>query len=175
MSILPMRHLTRRGFVATLTAGAALSPAQTNTAAPSRIIDTHTHFYDPTRPQGVPWPSKSETLLYRRTSPNDLRMVAQGLPLAGTVVVEASPWLEDNQWLLNLAKDEPLIVGVVGHLDPGVPAFKDHVLRFTKDRLYRGIRLDEKTIATGLTTKPFIADLERLADADLEIDAIGDN
>jgi len=20
------------------------------------IIDTHTHFYDPSRPQGVPWP-----------------------------------------------------------------------------------------------------------------------
>ena len=21
------------------------------------IIDTHTHFYDPTRPEGVPWPN----------------------------------------------------------------------------------------------------------------------
>jgi L-fuconolactonase len=63
----------------------------------------------------------------------------------------------------------------VGHLDPGVPAFKGYVLRFTKDRLFRGIRLDEKTIATGLTAKTFIADLERLADADLEIDAIGEN
>jgi L-fuconolactonase len=170
-----MRHVTRRGFVGALTMGAALSPAQTDTAAPSRIIDTHTHFYDPTRPQGVPWPSKSETLLYRRTLPKGLRRVAQGLPLAGTVVVEASPWLEDNQWLLDLAKDEPLIVGVVGHLEPGGTAFKGHVLRFAKNRLFRGIRLDETTIARGLTAKAFVADLERLVDADLEIDAIGDN
>ena len=29
------------------------------------IIDTHTHFYDPTRPQGVPWPSADNSLLYR--------------------------------------------------------------------------------------------------------------
>ena len=170
-----MKHVTRRSFVGALTMGAALSPARAEIAAPSRIIDTHTHFYDPTRPQGVPWPSKSETLLYRRVLPNDLRRVAEGLPLAGTVVVEASPWLEDNQWLLDLAKDEPLIVGVVGHLEPGGPAFKDHVLRFAKNRLFRGIRLDEKTIAAGLTAKAFVADLERLADADLEIDAIGDN
>jgi predicted TIM-barrel fold metal-dependent hydrolase len=58
---------------------------------------------------------------------------------------------------------------------PGGPAFKGHVLRFTKNRLFRGIRLDENTIARGLTAKAFVADLERLPDADLEIDAIGDN
>ena len=25
------------------------------------IIDTHTHFYDPTRPEGVPWPNFAHT------------------------------------------------------------------------------------------------------------------
>jgi len=29
------------------------------------IIDTHTHFYDPSRPQGVPWPPSDNELLYR--------------------------------------------------------------------------------------------------------------
>ena len=24
------------------------------------IIDAHTHFYDPHRPQGVPWPNKED-------------------------------------------------------------------------------------------------------------------
>ena len=171
-----IKHVTRRGFIGSVTVGSALSSAQNNEAvAPSRIIDTHTHFYDPTRPQGVPWPSRSETLLYRRTLPQDLRRVARGFPLAGTVVVEASPWLEDNQWLLDLAKDDSLIVGVVGHLEPGKPAFKDHLQRFAKNRLFRGIRLEEKTIAAGLSEKTFIADLERLADADLEVDVIGEN
>jgi L-fucono-1,5-lactonase len=168
--------ITRRMLLAAAAVEAARSFAQTSEAeCPSRIIDTHTHFYDPARPQGVPWPSKSESLLYRRTLPEDLRKVVQGLRVTGTVVVEASPWLEDNQWLLDLAKEDPLIVGVVGHLEPGGPMFKSHLQRFAKHRLFRGIRIDGKTIATGLSQPAFIADLHRLVDADLEIDAIGEN
>jgi L-fuconolactonase len=171
-----MKYMTRRGFIGVVTAGSAVSSAQEReTAVPSRIIDTHTHFYDPFRPQGVPWPPKSDTVLYRRALPPDLQKAAHGLPLAGTVVIEASALFEDNQWLLDLAKNDPLIVGVVGHLEPGKPAFKGHLERFAKNSLFRGIRLEEKGVASGLPEKAFIADLERLADADLELDVIGEN
>src|SRR5260370_17877698 len=116
--------LTRRTFLAAAAAEASLSLGQTNEPdRPSRIIDTHTHFYDPTRPQGVPWPARSEPLLYQPTLPQDLRKVVQGLRVTGTVVVEASPWLEDNQWLLDLAKKDPVIVAVLGHLTPAKPSF----------------------------------------------------
>ena len=27
------------------------------------VIDAHTHFYDPTRAQGVPWPPRDDKLL----------------------------------------------------------------------------------------------------------------
>src|SRR5262249_29097823 len=156
----PRQHITRRTFISAAAVG-ALSLAQIKGASlPSRIIDTHTHFYDPTRPQGVPWPSKSESLLYRRTLPEDLRKVVKGLRVTGTVVVEASPWLEDNQWLLDLANENPLIVGVVGHLEPGGAMFKSHLQRFTKQRLFRGIRIDGKMIATGLSQAAFVADLQ---------------
>ena len=37
------------------------------------IIDTHTHFYDPTRPQGIPWPPKDNLLLYRTVLPEHHR------------------------------------------------------------------------------------------------------
>lgn len=172
----PIEHITRRTFLSSAAVGALLTSAQTNEAGrPSHIIDTHTHFYDPTRPEGVPWPSKSESLLYRRTLPEDLRKAVQGLGVTGTVVVEASPWLEDNQWLLDLAKENPLIVGIVGHLEPGGSMFKHHLQRFAKHVLFRGIRIDGKTIATRLSQRAFIADLDRLADADLELDAIGEN
>ena len=39
-------------------------------AAPAQIIDTHTHFYDPSRRQGVPWPPKTDALLYRTVLPS---------------------------------------------------------------------------------------------------------
>ncbi|PYT25613.1 MAG: amidohydrolase [Acidobacteria bacterium] len=171
----PGQHVTRRTFFSS-TAMQVLASAEANgVTRPSRIIDTHTHFYNPTRPQGVPWPSKSEPLLYRRTLPEDFRYVVQEWRVTGTVVVEASPWLEDNQWLLDLAKENPLIVGIVGHLEPGRPAFKDQLKRFAKGRVFRGIRIDGKMIAAGLSRPEFISDLQRLAGADLEVDAIGDN
>jgi hypothetical protein len=57
------------------------------------VIDTHTHFYDPTRAQGVPWPPRDEKLLYRTVMPKNYRVQPVPRPVAGTMVVEASPWL----------------------------------------------------------------------------------
>ena len=172
----PKQHITRRTFFSSTAIQGLLASAEANEVTrPSRIIDTHTHFYDPTRPPGVPWPSKSDPLLYRRILPEDFRQSVQGLRVAGTVVVEASPWLEDNQWLLDLAKETPLIVSIVGHLEPGRPEFKDHLKRFAMDPLFRGIRIDGKMIAGGLPQRAFISDLQRLANADLELDVIGEN
>src|SRR3990172_1342684 len=89
------------------------------------IIDCHTHFYDPTRPEGVPWPSKDDKLLYRRVLPEDYKRVARPLGVTGTVVVEASPWVEDNEWVLDLAAKDPFLVGLVGHLDPKNDPFRE--------------------------------------------------
>ncbi len=51
---------TALGSVA-LSAGAVVdSIAAPNSQGPVPIIDTHTHFYDPFRPQCVPWPGKNE-------------------------------------------------------------------------------------------------------------------
>ena len=74
------------------------------------IIDTHTHFYDPSRPQGVPWPGPENELLYRTVLPEHYRQIAEPEGVTGTVVVEASAWLDDNQWILDLAKDDPFNV-----------------------------------------------------------------
>ena len=137
------------------------------------IIDTHVHFYDPGRPQGVPWPPAKDELLYRRTLPQDFRQATAGLGITGVVIVEASAWLEDNQWVLDLAKSDPLVVGVVGHLDPGKNEFRDHLTRFGKSRLFRGIRLNGNQIKAGNENRAWLEDLRRLADADLQLDAIG--
>lgn len=166
---------TRRNF---FTRGAAaLAGLNGNLAADSSysgpIIDTHVHFYDPARPQGVPWPPQKDALLYRRTLPDDFRQAAAGSGVTGVVIVEASAWLEDNQWVLDLAKGDPLVAGVVGHLDPGAREFRDHLARFGKSRLFRGIRLNGNQIKAGLQRPEWIADLRRLSDRDLQIDAIG--
>ncbi len=137
------------------------------------VIDTHTHFYDPTRPQGVPWPSKGDRQLYRPVLPPEYRTLTRPHQVVGTVVVEASGWVEDNQWVLDLAEREPFLVGLVGHLDPGTPDFPALVQRFAKNELFRGIRIGSGALAAGLAQDRFRADLRRLADLDLELDVNG--
>jgi L-fuconolactonase len=161
---------TRREILA---AGIGLSALPALQAQTPSIIDTHVHFYDPTRPEGIPWPTKNDTLLYRTVLPPAYAAVAGPFGITGVVIVEASAWLEDNQWILDLAKDNPLFVGVVGHLNPGTDDFRQQLARFSKNRLFRGIRVAGADLVKGVSQPAFMDDLKRLADADLSMDALG--
>jgi len=135
------------------------------------IIDCHTHFYDPSRPEGVPWP-KENTSLYRTVLPWHLRALKMYRPVTGTVIVEASPLVEDNAWLLDLAKNEPFIVGIVGNLDPLAKGYPANVKRFAANPLFRGIRISVRTLRL-LLNDANLAPLKLLADRDLSLDVNG--
>ena len=135
------------------------------------IIDTHTHFYDPTRPEGVPWPNPNDDLLYRKVMPDDYKKLAVPEGVTGTVVVEASGWLEDNQWILELAADEPFIVGFVGNLAPSDPNFAANLERFSANSLFRGIRLGSGHLQ-ALSDTDFLANIETLAEKELTLDLL---
>jgi L-fuconolactonase len=134
------------------------------------VVDTHTHFYDPSRPQGVPWPAKGDALLYRTVLPPEYKRLAVPLGITGTVVVEASPWVEDNAWLLDVAKDEPFILGICGNLTPGDDGFREHLAWFAKHDLFRGIRISGEWLRGKLGEERFTDDLRRLADAGRQLD-----
>jgi predicted TIM-barrel fold metal-dependent hydrolase len=163
--------MNRRGFLASASGLAAVAAEEPK---PSRIIDVHTHFYDPHRPQGVPWPGKKEPVLYQTTLPDRYRKIVEPLGVTGTIVVEASPWLEDNQWVLDIARDNPIIVGLVGHVEAGKPDFKGNIDRFRKNRLFLGIRLGGGPVSAGVSNPAFVDDIKHLAKANLELDALGD-
>ncbi len=137
------------------------------------LIDSHTHFYDPTRAQGVPWPPREHKLLYRTVLPKDYRAVLVPRPMAGTIVVEASPWLEDNQWILDLAAREPFIVGFVGNLPAGTKEFREQLKRFAANKIFRGIRLHGSKLESGSNTDALVGDLKLLAKRDLSLDLVG--
>ena len=167
---------TRRAFLqsasavaASLYGGCSLSP-QAGKTAPAKIIDTHVHFYDPSRPQGVPWPPKNDALLYRTVLPADYRTLAVPQSVDGVVVVEASPWVEDNQWLLDIAAKEPLILGLVGNLPIGTDAFAGHLKRFAANPLFRGVRIREGSLEAGLKDRAFLRDMRDIADRGLCFD-----
>src|SRR5262249_34500492 len=105
-----------------------------------RIIVTHMHLFDTGRPQGVPWPEKPDALLYRPALPDRYRGIVEPLGITGAIEVEASPWMEDNQWVLDQAAKDTIIVGTVGNLEAGKPDFGNHLERFHRNRLFLGIR-----------------------------------
>lgn len=134
------------------------------------IIDCHTHFYDPTRPEGVPWPGRNETFLYRPIYPKDYLAEKVPAPVTATVVVEASPWVEDNQWILDLARREKFIVGLCGNLDPGQDSFPADLVRFAVNPLFRGIRVSGGNFDRVMNDPGFVRRLHLLADRDLQLD-----
>lgn len=127
---------SRRAFMGTATALAAAGvAAAADDAIP--IIDTHLHLYDPARPQGVPYPHGKNP---PQALPHQYREDATPLGIVGGIKVEASPWVEDNLWVLETIKDAPIIVGMIGDLDPTRPEFHEYLERYHRNKLFLGIR-----------------------------------
>lgn len=166
---------TRRDLLK-LSLGGALAAAATPAPAASqlatRVIDTHTHFYDPTRPQGVPWPAQGSPL-YRPVYPKDWLAQAGKHGIRETVVVEASKLLEDNDWILNLAAKEKSIVGFVGNVSPASTDFAAQIKRLAANPLFRGIRIGGTVVSDGIDSTEFIAAMKVMADLNLSLDVNG--
>ena len=167
------RAFLAAGAAAALGSFAAANEARSADADLPPAIDAHTHFYDPTRPEGVPWPAKNDEVLYRPVLPREFKKLTAPLGVVGTIVIEASPWVEDNQWLLDLAQREPVIVGVVGRLDPADEKFAELLGRFSKNPRFRGIRVGHDDVKKALGDPAMLRRLGLLADRDLELDVNG--
>jgi len=154
-----------------LWSGLALNLQAQEIPADLDIIDCHIHFYDPNVPHGrgfqLPDSPLGPTIL-----PKDLHAAPKFRPVTGTVVVEANPHLEGNAWLLELAKNDPFIVGIVGNLAPGEPGFAANLERFAKDPLFRGIRISVRKL-NELLDQENLDDLRLLAKYGLALDVNG--
>jgi L-fuconolactonase len=163
--------VNRRSFLGA--AGGLVLGGSVAAEDPVPIIDSHIHLFDPARPQGVPWPDKNNTVLYQAALPARYRKIATPLGIVGAIKVEASPWLEDNQWVLDVAAKDSIIVGVVGNLEPGKPDFAKQLERFHKNPLFRGIRYGNlwgRNFGAEIDRSEFIADVKLLAAAGLSMD-----
>ena len=142
-------------------------------AAGIPIVDTHIHLFDPGRPQGVPWPPKDNAVLYRPALPARYRALTEGLGIAGAIEVECSPWIEDNQWVLDLAAKDKIIVGTVGNLDPADPEFARQLARFHRNPRFRGIRYGNlwgRDLRSDMGKPGFVDGLKLLAQSGLALD-----
>jgi len=121
----------------------------------------------------VPWPPMVDPL-YKPHLPEHFRSLTEKHGVVGTVVVEASGWIQDNQWILDLAKENPVIVGFIGNLELGRPEFAGHLERLSANPVFRGLRLHGVALKSNLGNRVFKDDLCRLADGQLTLDLVGD-
>jgi L-fuconolactonase len=166
-----MDNLSRRTFIGSAVAvgTAAIATAQ---AAPIPIIDCHIHLFDQTRPQGAPYSGGGRGSTEPSLPPR-YRRLAVPLGIAGAIEVEASPWVEDNLWVLEVEQQDPIMVGTIGNLQPEKPEFKEYLDRYHKNKLFLGIRYGNlwgNNLVDQVGNPTFIDGLKLLQQADLTMD-----
>lgn len=171
--------MRRREFLslAALGAGAMAAPdalrafsATAPMPPPTPILDAHIHLFDPTRPGGVPWPEKTDTALYKPALPDRYIALSAPFGVVGAIAIEASPLARDNQWLLDVARNNKIIVGIIGDLIPGTASYTRDLDRLHADPLFLGFRygnLWDRDLSTDLSKPGFVEGLKALAQAGL--------
>lgn len=140
--------------------------------SPFPVIDTHIHIFDKSRPGGMGYPRDmpggGEPPQGHIALPNRYKLVAGPFGVVGAVIVEAATTLPDNFWLLDVAKNNPIIVGVVGRLDPNDRDFAQNLQKLAQNQMFLGVR--EGGLRDGLAKPEYMANIKRLADADCSVD-----
>ena len=137
------------------------------------IVETHIHFWQVTRPGGVPWPTPAEGPIFRDVLPRDYTAMARANGVVTAGIVEASGIVEDNQWILDLVRHQPFYSFFVGNLEIGAPTFAHDLARFAHDSRFVGIRGYLTGPAEGITLSPAqLANLRDLARRGMTLDII---
>jgi predicted TIM-barrel fold metal-dependent hydrolase len=166
----------RRAFLKSAVAmglTAAVDPAIAAVSTTMPVIDAHIHLFDPTRPGGVPWPEKTDTVLYQPSLPSRYVKLAEPHGVVGAIAVECSPWMVDNFWLLDIVEKSPLMLGFIGDLEPEKPDFEATLDHLRRSPLFLGIRygnLWSRDPHEAAHTWEFISGLKLLAQVGLVLE-----
>jgi len=106
--------------------------------APLRI-DSHQHFWR-VGAFDYPWLTPALTVLYRDYLPCDLRPQLAPAGVDKTVIVQASPTIAETEWMLELARDNDFVAGVVGWLDFESGSFAADLARLRRNPKLVGLR-----------------------------------
>lgn len=153
---------------------AAIAAAESKAPAGKRaIVETHIHFWQTSRPGGVPWPTAAEGPIFRDVLPAEYTNYAKAQGVVAAGIVEASGIVADNQWILDLVKNEPFYSFFVGNLEIGAPTFTADLARLAGDPRFVGIRGYLTGPAEGITLSAAqLTNLRDLADRGMTLDII---
>lgn len=98
--------------------------------------------------------------------------------MVGAIAVEASPWRDDNRWLLQALRGEPRMLGFVGNLDPLHADFAADLAAWADEPLFLGLRygnLWDRDLLLDQTRPGFIDGLRQLAACGRGLDSANPN
>ena len=136
-------------------------------------IDAHQHFWHYT-PEEYGWIGPEMSVLQKDRLPEDLAALTAPLGIEGTVAVQARQTLAETTWLLDLARQYPLIKGVVGWVDLSCPRVTEQLERFCTFPHFRGVRhvVQDEPDDQFMLRDDFLRGLGALAGFDLTYDIL---
>ena len=102
-------------------------------------IDSHQHFWT-YHPAEYGWIDESMNILRRDYLPIDLTGALSTEGFDGSIVVQARQTIEETKWLLQLADENPKILGVVGWVDLCASDINDQLADLTQNKKLVGVR-----------------------------------
>jgi L-fuconolactonase len=128
------------------------------------LIDAHQHFWRLADRNGA-WPPPELAAIYRDFLPPDLAPLLERHGVARTVLVQSMPNEDDTRFMLDLARHDPFIAGVVGWVDLKAPDAAARIAALAADPLLKGLRpmlqdLDDDWIADPVLA-PAVATMVR--------------
>ena len=136
-------------------------------------IDAHQHFWNPDRGD-YGWLTPDLTLLYRTFGPADLAPLRAAERIDKTVVVQAAPSVDETRYLLDLARNDASIAGVVGWvplLDDDAPAL---IAELAREPKFKGVRpmLQDLSDDNWIANPALAPAIEAVIAHDLAFDAL---
>ncbi|HEX4283839.1 MAG TPA: amidohydrolase family protein [Terracidiphilus sp.] len=102
-------------------------------------LDSHQHFWKYSSAD-YGWIDDAMLVLKRDFLPADLVSLLKKNGLDGSIAVQARQSLEETRWLLDLARENDFIRGVVGWVDLRSPQLNDRLDEFAGDTKLVGVR-----------------------------------
>lgn len=116
-------------------------------------IDTHQHYWR-YRAEEFPWISAAMPALQRDCLPADCAQALRAAGVDAVVAVQARTLVEETDFLLQLATDNPQVVGVVGWADLAAADLEQQLDAWCAHPAFKGLRhilQDEPDVAAWVT------------------------
>ena len=136
-------------------------------------IDAHQHFWIYNQ-KDFGWIDDSMAAIRRNFLPDDLQPELQANAFDGSVVVQTCQTLEETRWLLDLAEQNPFILGVVGWADLRSRDIRAQLMSLTRNPKLVGLRhiVQSEPDDHFLLQPDFVRGISALEEFDLAYDIL---